>query len=222
MAKEKVIIIGSSGHAKVIIDIFEKQAKYDIIGLIDNSREIGESTLEYKIIGNESVLPSLISKNPGSKIFIAIGDNWIRGKVKQNLSEILHGLEFATAIHPSAQVAKDVEIGQGTAIMAGAIINSSSQIGECCIVNTKASIDHDNILGNFASLAPNATTGGNVNIGEFSAVGISATIKHGITIGAHSIIGASSLVLKNCGDCIVQFGVPASKIRTRQIGEKYL
>lgn len=222
MAKEKVIIIGSSGHSKVIIDIFEKRGNYDIIGLIDNSREIGESTLGYNIIGNESVLPSYIGNNPGCKIFIAIGDNWIRGKVKQNLSNILPDLEFAFAIHPSAQIAKNVEIGQGTAIMAGAIINSSSQIGECCIVNTKASLDHDNVLGNFASLAPNATTGGNVNIGEFSAIGISATVKHGITIGAHSIIGAGSLVLKNCDDYNVQFGVPAKKIRTRQIGEKYL
>ena len=51
MSKQKVIIIGSSGHSKVVIDTFEKEGKYEIIGLIDSYRDLGEETLNYKIIG---------------------------------------------------------------------------------------------------------------------------------------------------------------------------
>jgi len=222
MNNQKVIIVGSSGHSKVIIDIFEKENKYQIVGLLDAYRNKGEETLGYKVIGKEDDLPVLLSKNSNCKIFIAIGDNWIRNKVMNKIIEIVPNIDFATTIHPSAQIGKNVQIGKGVAIMAGAIINSDTKIGDFTIINTKASIDHDSKMLNFSSLAPNVTTGGNVSIGEFSAISIGATIKHGLLIGNHSIIGVGALLMKNCGDNLIMYGVPAKEIRKREIGEKYL
>ena len=49
--KEKIVIIGSFGHAKVIIDIIEQEGKFNIIGLLDTFKRIGESVLGYKILG---------------------------------------------------------------------------------------------------------------------------------------------------------------------------
>jgi UDP-3-O-[3-hydroxymyristoyl] glucosamine N-acyltransferase len=63
-------------------------------------------------------------------------------------------------------IGKNVVIGIGVAIMAGAIINPYSQIGDFAIINTKTSVDHDCIIGKFSSLAPNVTLGGNVKIGD--------------------------------------------------------
>lgn|SRR3989338_4398637 len=224
MNKPTVLIVGSSGHSKVIIDIFEKEGKYKILGLLDAYRNIGEETLSlgYNVIGKEENLPELLLENPNCKIFIAIGDNWIRQKVMNKIVDIIPTIDFATTIHPSAQIGKNVRIGNGVAIMAGAIINSETSIGNFTIINTKASIDHDSKMFEFSSLAPNVTTGGNVSIGEFSAISIGATIKHGISIGKHSIIGAGALLLKNCGDNLIMYGVPAKEIRKREIGEKYL
>jgi len=222
MNKQNVLIVGSSGHSKVIIDIFEKEGKYKIIGLLDAYRNVGEKTLGYKVVGKENNLPDLLNEHPNTKIFIAIGDNWIRQKVKEKILAIIPNIDFATTIHPSAQIGKNVIIGKGVAIMAGAIINSDTQIGDFTIINTKASIDHDCKMFNFSSLAPNSTTGGNVLIGEYSAISISATIKHGISIGKHTVIGAGALLMNDCGDNLIMYGIPAKKIRTREIGEKYL
>jgi len=33
---EKIIIIGASGHAKVIVDIIERNKRYTIVGFIDS------------------------------------------------------------------------------------------------------------------------------------------------------------------------------------------
>jgi len=106
--------------------------------------------------------------------------------------------------------------------MAGAIINSDTIIEDFTIINTKASIDHDSKMFKFSSLAPNVTTGGNVSIGEFSAISIGATIKHNISIGNHTVIGAGALLMKNCGDNLIMYGIPAKEIRKREKGEKYL
>lgn len=220
MKKEKLIIIGASGHAKVIIDIVEKQDQYELLGLIESNPKLEKKVLGYGILGDESILSESIYNDV--YLFIAIGDNWIRHLVKDKISTLNQSIKFATLIHPSAQIAKDVKIGEGVAIMASAIVNSDSTIDNFTIINTKASMDHDGYLGAFASLAPNATTGGNVSIGNFTSVGISATIKHGVQIGAHSVIGGGAFVLKNFEDNQVIFGVPAKAIRSRIMGEKYL
>jgi sugar O-acyltransferase (sialic acid O-acetyltransferase NeuD family) len=220
MEKENLIIIGSSGHAKVIIDIVEKQNKYNLLGLIESNPDLEKSVLGYAILGDESILSQ--SNYEGAHLFIAIGDNWVRHLVKQRISTAFPSIKYATLIHPSAQIAKGVKIGVGAAIMAGAIVNSDSNIEDFTIVNTKASIDHDGRLCAFASLAPNVTTGGNATIGSFSAIGIGANIKHGIQIGAHCVIGGGSLVLKNLEDNQVAYGVPATAIKSRMAGDKYL
>lgn len=217
MSNEQILIVGSSGHAKVIIDIFEKNDNYEIIGLIDTFKPIGYYTFEYKIIGNEKDLPNLLLKNPNCKIFVAIGDNYTRSKIVNRISKILPEAEFVSAIHPSAQIGKNVKIGKGVAIMAGAIINSSTSIEDFAIINTKASIDHDSKMCKFSSLAPNVTTGGNVKIGEFTNIAIGTTIINGLTIGKHSTIGAGSLLLKNCKNNVVMYGRPAKEIRTQTL-----
>lgn len=222
MIKQTVIIAGSSGHLKVIIDIFEKENKYEILGLLDPDKNIGENVSRYEVIGRDEDLPALILGKDSCKIFVAIGDNWLRQRVVNKLIAISPNIDFASTIHPSAQIGKDVQIGKGVAIMAGAIINSSTVIEDFTIINTKASIDHDCRMLKFSSLAPNATTGGNVIICEYSAISIGATIKHGISIGKHTVIGAGALLMKNCSENQIMYGVPAKEIRKREIGEKYL
>ncbi len=221
--KQNILVVGASGHSKVVIDLIEKEGEYNIIGIITALDESFKGTFSgYKILGNEEDLPLLFPNNIEYKLFIAIGDNWIRQKVKNKIVKIVPHIEFATLIHPTSQIGRNVIIGNGVAIMAGVIINCDSIIGNFSIINTKASLDHENIIQDYTSIGPGATTGGNVSIGEFSAISIGATVKHGISIGKHSIIGASALLMKDCGDNFIMYGVPAQVVRVREIGEKYL
>ena len=220
--KEKIVIIGSSDSAKVIIDIVEQEGKFKITGFIESYNRIGESVLGYKILGEEKDLPQLIINYDLSGCFIAIGDNWKRSILKNKLQEIDPSFGFKTAIHPSAMIAHGVTVGSGTVVMAGAVVNSNSSIGDFCIINTNASIDHDNKIDKFSSIAPGVTTGGNISIGKFSAISLGVNIIHGIEIGEHSVIGAGSTVLNNVSDYVVVYGTPAKKIRERNRGDKYL
>ncbi|GAG38728.1 unnamed protein product, partial [marine sediment metagenome] len=38
--KEKIIVYGAGGHAKVVVDVLLKQSKYDIVGLIDDEESL--------------------------------------------------------------------------------------------------------------------------------------------------------------------------------------
>lgn len=219
---KKIFVIGSSGHAKVVIDIIEKEGKYEIVGLLSRDQAAGEFVFGYEILGKEADLPKILNTHPAEGFIIAVGDNATRAKVAKFLEENHPELKAISAVHPSAIIGKDVTIGAGTVIMAGTIINPSTRIGEHCIINTRASIDHDNSIGNFTSIAPGVTTGGDCTIGAFCAIGIGATLLHGIQIGKQTVIGANALVNKNIPLFSVAYGVPAKVVRQRKAGNSYL
>lgn len=219
---DNAVIIGSSGHAKVIIDIVQQEGKYNLVGLLDRFRDVGEQTLGYSILGKEEDLPVLIKAYALKGAFVAIGDNSMRSQVVARIKEISPSLPFVSAIHPKASIATGVSIGEGAVVMSGVSVNPCCSVGRFCILNTNSSLDHDSILEDFASLAPGATTGGNCQIGRYSAIGIGAVLIHGVHIGDHTVIGAGSLVIKSIEPFVVAYGVPAKTIRKRKQGDKYL
>jgi len=217
-----IIVIGSSGHARVIIDILEKTGKYRIAGLLDRFRSAGETTLGYSVLGREEDIPEIVSQYAVAGGIVAVGDNMIRSRIVSFVAGIAPQFTYISAIHPRATLAREVQIGAGTVVMAGAVINACCAIGRFCIVNTNASLDHDSSMEDFSSLAPGAATGGNVHIGRCSAIGMGAILTGAIKIGEHTVIGAGATVLGDVGDKMVAYGTPARVVRTRLPGEKYL
>lgn len=219
---EDIIIIGSSGHAKVVIDIVEQEGRYRIVGLLDDYRNIGEQTLGYPVLGKKPDLAELVIAHSIKGALLAIGDNDSRAMVALWAKHQCPDLPFVTAVHPSATVANTVALGAGTVIMAGAVINPCASVGEFCILNTKSSLDHDSVMEGFSSLAPSATVGGSCQIGTRSVISIGATLAQRATIGNRTIIGASSLVFGSIESGVVAYGVPARVVRNRQAGDEYL
>ncbi|WP_048986115.1 acetyltransferase [Burkholderia cenocepacia] len=213
---ENIIIVGSSGHAKVVIDIVEQAGRYRIAGLIDSFRTPGEETLGYAVLGAERDLPQMVDQYGIAGLLVAIGDNHARENVTAGLAMLVPGLPRVSAVHPAACVGKASTIGAGTVVMAGAVINPSCSIGEGCIVNTNVSLDHDGVMADFSSLAPGVVTGGNCRIGR------GAMLRHRIAVGEHSVVGAGAVVLHDVEPYTVAYGNPARRIRARAADERYL
>lgn len=204
---KKVVIIGAGGHAKVIADIIEKSGD-QIIGFLDDKLEKGTKVVgNYKVIGNLNNRLPLSIANSDYEFIIAIGNNYKRRQISNTPN-----LKFYTAIHPSVQIGLDVEIKEGTTIMANASINSSAKIGRHCIVNTGAIVEHDNIIEDFVHISPNASLGGTVKIGENTHVGIGSVIKNNITICGDCTIGAGAVVIKDITEEGTYVGVPVRKM----------
>lgn len=219
---DNIVIVGSSGHAKVVIDIVRQEGKYNIVGLLDRFRSVGDHTMGCPILGKEEDLPHLISAHAIKGALVAIGDNFIRAQVAARIRELCPDLVFVSVLHPSASMAGDATLGEGTVVMAGVVVNPCSSIGRFCILNTRCSLDHDSSMADFASLAPGVTTGGNCRIGPYSAISIGAVLIHGINIGEHTVVGAGSIVMKSVDSHVLAYGTPAKVIRTRKPGDKYL
>ena len=220
---KKLFILGTSGHAKVILDIAKDMDSYSKIFFLDPSKEQGEVINGVSVAGSEENLDNIVKGDFSDiEVAIGIGDNYIRNKVYEKKKKKYSNLEYAVLIHPSAVVSESAIIGEGSVVMPCAVVNANSTIGRFSIVNTKASVDHDCSIGDFVTLAPGVTLGGNVTVGNFSAVCLGASVIHGITIGKENVIGANSLVLKNIEDYGVYYGNPCKFIRKREHGESYL
>ena len=218
----KIVVFGASGHARVVLDIIRRQGIYEVAGLLDNYKPVGTECGGQQVLGGLEDLPALACRHVGLGCVVAIGDNWNRARIVNRIREYCPELKFATAIHPSAQVAEDSFIGQGTVIMAGAVVNSGANVGPFCILNTRSSLDHDSTMEEFSSLGPAAVTGGSIYVGAYSNVGIGATVVQEVIIGRHTVIGAGAVVMKSVPDAVVVYGTPARIIRSREIGERYL
>ena len=201
---KKVIIIGSGGHAKSIANIIIKSGD-ELVGFLDDNKPAGTvilDELKLKVIGNVSDC----LKYSENEFVIGIGDNKTRKEMVDK-----YDLKYYTAIHPSANIAIDTKIGEGTVIMPNATINTSSQIGKHCIINTGAIVEHDNILQDFVHISPGASLAGTVAIGYSTHIGIGATIKNNIEITSNVIVGAGAVVVKNISESGVYIGIPAKK-----------
>lgn len=204
--KDKLIIIGASGHGKVVADIAIKINKWQSITFLDDDESI-KTSMGLEVIGKTA---DAFTYKDEADFFVAIGSNITRGKIQEKLIE--QGLNVVSLIHPSAIIGTDVEIGIGTAVMAGVVINSSSRIGKGCIINTSSSLDHDNMIEDYAHISPGVRTAGNVGIGKGTWLGIGSVVSNNVNICSGCKVGAGAVVVKDITEPGTYVGIPVRKI----------
>ncbi|MBQ4269870.1 MAG: acetyltransferase [Clostridia bacterium] len=200
-----LIIIGASGHGKVVADIAQKLDRYASIAFLDDA-DI-KTCMNYEVIGRVAEYPNYLLD---SDFFVAIGNNAIRKKIMEKLLQ--YGATVSTLVHPNSVIGPNVEIGVGTVVTAGVVINPCVKIGDGVIVNTGSSIDHDCHIENYAHIAVGARVAGTVKIGENAWIGAGATVKNNVTICSDCLIGAGAVVVKDIDEKGTYVGVPARKL----------
>ncbi len=221
MTRPRIVIVGASGHGRVALDAARCQDRFDVVGWIDTFVAAGTELAGLRVLGPPAALDALAREHQLDGYFLGISDNVTRAKVHESLKQLHPDLQLTSLVHPSAVIARDVEVGAGSLILAGAVVNTNARIGMGCIVNTRASLDHDGEMKPWSSLLPGVVTGGNVEIGEFSCVCLGATLAHKVRIGSHTVIGAGSVVLADVPPLSLAYGVPARVVRSRQAGERH-
>lgn len=220
---EDLVIFGTGGHAGVIVDIIETCYKHNkITGFIKSecsNHEIGKYYRGYPILGTLDT----IKHHKNLNFIIAIGDNYTREKIYNQIIKVIPHAKFPTIIHNSAIISKSVNIVEGTVIGPGVIINTYCKVGKFCIINTGVIIEHDCQLADFVNLATGVKLGGTVKISKGSFIGMGATIIHKISIGENNVIGAGSVVVESYPNNLLKiYGVPAKIKSIRNIDDIYL
>lgn len=195
---KRLIIVGASGHGKVVADIARLTGYTDIVFLDDD--ETIKECCGYPVIGKSN-------EAPDGEMIIAVGNNEIRKTIMDQYEDRI----FPCLVHPASIIAEDAVIGEGTVVMAGAVINPGARIGRGCIINTSSSVDHDCVVGNYVHISVGAHLAGTVIIGNESWIGAGAIISNNVTVCCNCTIGAGAVVIKDINESGTYVGVPAKR-----------
>lgn len=198
----QIVIIGASGHGKVVADIAKKTG-YDEICFLDDNESLTECG-GYAVLGKSSRYIDF-----DCDIIVAIGNPKIRERIQNQVE--LTGKNVPTLVHPNASIAENVWLGKGTVVVAGAVINPGAHVGRGCIINTGASVDHDCNIADFVHVSVGAHVAGTVNVGIRTWIGAGATVSNNVNICGDCMIGAGAVVIKNIEEPGTYIGCPANR-----------
>lgn len=197
---EKIVILGNGGHARSLVDIIEREKRYEIAGYVVNENDPDMPDAKYPRLGGDAQLEQIFQsgvKNAALGVGY-MGNSGLREKLWEQLKQI--GFFLPVICDPSAVLAEDARIGEGSFIGKGSIVNANASVGKMCIINTGAIIEHDCEVEDFSHISVGSVLCGNVKVGAASFVGANATVIQGVSIGRGCVIGAGTTIRKDLKD----------------------
>lgn len=211
----EIILVGDSGHAKVIRECVESNG-YKVVAIVDDKYQDVFVDKDKEVLKGpiDEFIHELIKKH-NRKLIISIGDNETRRQIVNRLA--LPKNCYTSIIHTCSTISSTVKIGVGTVIMPGAVINADTQIGNHCIVNTNTVVEHDCIIEDFVHLSPNCTLTGGVKVEKGVHLGAGSTVIPLKEISEWTIVGAGSVVIDNLPPNCTAVGIPAKPIKFHEL-----
>lgn len=207
LKKNNIVIVGSGGHCRPVLDIITQRHKSRIkIYDIGNSKKKKELILGYSVTDYYKNIKLVNFKD--QNVFLAIGDNRIRKKIYDNLKKIVN---LKNLISKKSYFSRGVKIGEANFINNFAYIGQAVTIGNNNILNTGCIVEHEVKIGNNCHIAPGVKIGGRSEISDNVFIGIGSSIINNIKICKNVTVGAGSVVVKDISSPGVYYGSPAKK-----------
>lgn len=209
MTKEPILLLGAGGHARVCIDVLEREGRFAVAGLVGLPEEVGTRILGYPVLGTDADLPTLLGDYTHALITV--------GQIKtpeprMRLFDLLEqgGCALPVVVSPRAYVSAHATLGAGTIVMHGAVVNAGAVVGRNCIINSQSLVEHDAVIADHCHIATAAAINSGVHIGVGTFIGSNSSVRQCINIGERCLIGMGQRVL---ADCAAGTHVPTPKTR---------
>ena len=207
-------ILGTGGHARVVISILLSLRLYDEIHLIElGDLRIGEQILGFKVFSFTEKIKASHSDQK-EDFFLAIGCN----KKRETYWELLKEKRLGTPnlIAPSSFIDPSAILGEGNVICPQAFLGPCSRVGNNNLINTSALLEHESLIGNHCHMGPKSVLSGRSTLGDSCFIGVGAQIIDQLSVASGTIIGAGGCLTKNISDENQTYvGVPAKMIKLR-------
>jgi len=205
----EIIFWGATGQAKVLRELLGDDGPR-LVAVFDNSPTVAPPFADIPLYRGRDgfVAWRALHEERLLRCLVAIGGDRGRDRVELQQFLIEAGLEPHVAVHRTAFVAGNAQLGPGSQILAHASVCVDARLGTACIVNTSASVDHECILGDGVHVGPGAHVAGCVEIGDYVMIGTGANILPRVRIGAGAVVGAGSVVLRDVPENATVIGNP--------------
>ncbi|MCL2633260.1 MAG: acetyltransferase [Oscillospiraceae bacterium] len=154
-----------------------------------------------------------------TKTVIAVGEPQPRKMLREKVTA--SGYSLQTIIHPTAFIASETQIGDGTIVQFGSLVSCNVTIGESVAIHPNTNIGHDSVVGNDVVFSPFVALSGHCIVGDEVYLGVGAIVKERITIGKNTIIGMGSAVMRDIQEDVIALGNPARAMKKNEDGRVF-
>lgn len=198
----KIVLAGGGGHALSILEMSDPDDFAGYIALTPSE------AMPLEWLGNDTAVKKLAQEGYVFHMAFVYSGLPIMHKRRQLIEQYeSQGARFISLIAPSAIVSRNSHIGDGTAVLSGAIINRAV-IKENVVVNSGAIVEHDCYIGANSFIGPGAVIGGAVSIGEDCFIGLGAKIKNCVTIASGVTVAMGAVVTRDLLQPGIYHGTP--------------
>lgn len=201
-------LLAAGGHGSVVLDALLSAGKR-VVGILDPGKPVGSEVFGVPVLGGDALLDVVAAgaavlangagATPGSDFRRVQFERWVA-----------RGFRFVSVVHPSAVLGRNVVLGEGCQIMAGAVLQCRTVVAGNAVVNSRSTVDHDCSIDAHAFVGPGAVLCGGVVVGPRAFVGAGASILPGIRIGSDAIVGAGAVVTRDVPSRAIVVGSPAA------------
>ncbi len=187
----ELLIVGAGGLGREVLGYIEDDNPlFRFKGFLDDRADALVATpREPGIVGS----PDAYIPSHGEVFMAAIGDPKSRERYTRRLRDI-HQADFATVVHPLANVSRRAAIGRGCIVGPRVGISVDVQIGDFSCIQEYAVIGHDVRIGSWCQINSHCTIAGGASIGNFVTIGPNCVISRqtiledGVTVAAGSVV----------------------------------
>lgn len=209
----KIVIFGAGKIADVAYFQLTNDSPHEVVAFsVDGEYLTQEQKLGLPVVPFEDVL----SKYPPGeyKMFVAVGYQDMNRFRAQKYAEAKEkGYELISYVSSRVANFGDIEIGENTFVLEGAVIQPCTKIGNNVFFWNGNHLGHHASVEDHCYIAGQVMISGATVIEPYCFVGVNATIGHEIRIGAESFIGAGTLVTKNVAPKSVYIAPDTPKFR---------
>ena len=200
---QRILILGTNKFAPELADVVSASPEFEVVGFVENKNRQHATHFNGLPVHWIDEIKPLTADHWG---LCALATPARDGFIQQ---AELHGLRFATFVHPTAVVSATTRLGEGTIISTRAVVASHTTIGCHVRVNRGALIGHHAVIDDFVTIQPGANVGGCSHIGSGATVSMGAIVLDRVSIGEDAIVGAGAVVTKDVPPGVQVLGVPA-------------
>jgi len=205
---EQVLIIGAGGLGREMYSFAERHpdcgVRWTLGGFLDDDPvALAGSGHPAGVVGSIKEYQS----RPGQILLHGLGSPAARAQCVALLAA--RGARFLTLVHPTAQVGRNVHLGEGVVLLAWVVLTCDIEVGAHTVFLSFSGAGHDARIGGCCQISGGCDIMGYVRIGSRVLMGSGAMVLPKVEVGDDAIVGSGSVVMNRVKPGTTVFGQPA-------------
>ena len=194
---ERIALIGAGLGATQVIDILATDASRRPVAIVDDDQERwGGMVADIPVVGGTRQLREHHAKGRVESAVVCISTSVpARTRFRELCGEL--GIPLANAIHPTARICAEVEIGAGNVVCAFCHLGVGTRVGDNNFLSAYNSFDHHSVLGSDISTGQGCMTSGLVHIGDRARFGTGIFVEPHVEIGAGVQVASGAVIVSS-------------------------